>query len=99
MEFEYLNETGTGTGPTLEFYSLVTAKLKENKSLWYKTTDGSLYPAPVNENSSKFDETVNMFGLLGFLIARALYDDRLIDVPLSSIFWDLVLEKVFIFII
>jgi hypothetical protein len=32
--------------------------------------------------------------LLGFLIARALYDDRLIDIPLNSLFWDLVLDRV-----
>lgn len=35
--------------------------------------------------------------LLGFLIARALFDDRLIDLPINSLFWDLVLDRVNIF--
>jgi len=35
--------------------------------------------------------------ILGFLIARALYDDRLIDIPMNSLFWDLVLDRVNIY--
>jgi len=31
---------------------------------------------------------------MGFAIARALYDDRLIDIPLNSLFWDIVLDRV-----
>jgi hypothetical protein len=93
LEFEYTNETGTGLGPTLEFYSLCIEKLREKKSLWYKTTDKSLFPAPINDGYSNYEENKKMFNLLGFLIARALYDDRLVDIPLSSLFWDLVLNR------
>jgi len=35
-----------------------------------------------------------MFKIMGFAIARALYDDRLIDIPLNSLFWDIVLDRV-----
>ncbi len=75
----------------MEFYSLVIEKLTLNKSLWYKnSTNNKLYPAPLKENT----ENLEIFTLLGFIIARALYDDRLIDIPLSPIFWNLLLDKV-----
>ena len=41
LEFEYKGEIGNGLGPTLEFFNLIFEKMKEDKSLWYKTTDGS----------------------------------------------------------
>lgn len=92
LEFEYLNEIGNGIGPTLEFYSLVIEKLKNDENLWYKTTDGSLYPTIINKKENN-KEILNKWQLLGFIIARALYDDRLIDIPLSKVFWDIVLER------
>jgi E3 ubiquitin-protein ligase TRIP12 len=67
--------------------------LRGDSSLWYKTTDGSLFPAPIDDEDGKYDENKKMFTLLGFLIARALYDDRLIDIPLSTVFLDLILER------
>jgi E3 ubiquitin-protein ligase TRIP12 len=91
LEFEYLNETGTGIGPTLEFYSLIAKEMKMIPNLWYKTYDYSLFPAPSSEN---IEENKKIFTLLGFVIARGLYDDRLLDFPLNSLFWDLVLERV-----
>lgn len=93
MEFEYTGEIGNGLGPTLEFYSLVIEKMREDKCLWYKTTDRSLYPAPI-QNYECSSRNLEMFRLLGFIIARALYDDRLIDIPLSPLFWDLILGRV-----
>lgn len=93
IEFEYTNETGTGLGPTLEFYSLCIEKLREKKNLWYKTTDKSLFPAPINDGYLNYEENKKMFNLLGYLIARALYDDRIVDIPLSKLFWNLVLDR------
>ena len=90
LEFEYKGEIGNGLGPTLEFYSLIFEKLKEDKRLWYKTTDGSLYPK-VGINSNK--ECIKLFKLLGYIIGRAIYDDRLIDIPISRVFWSLLLER------
>jgi hypothetical protein len=88
-------------GPTLEFYSLVIDKLSENKNLWYKNSNNNkLYPAPIKEDAeknSRYKENLEMFKLLGFVIARALYDDRLIDIPLSPLFWSLLLKKVKIY--
>ena len=90
LEFEYIGEIGNGLGPTLEFYYLVFEKLREDKRLWYKTTDGSMYPnLGLNDN----EEAIKLFKLLGYIIGRALYDDRLMDIPLSRVFWSLLLER------
>lgn len=91
LEFEYHDETGTGIGPTYEFYSLIAKEVKKINKFWYKTTDLSLYPAPI-ENCN-LEEIKSIFTLLGFVIARGLYDDRLLDFPLNSLFWDLVLDR------
>ena len=63
------------------------------KNLWYKTTSNTLFPAPVFTKEDQI-ERERIFMLLGFLVARALYDDRLIDLPINSLFWDLVLDRV-----
>jgi E3 ubiquitin-protein ligase TRIP12 len=94
LEFECIGEIGNGLGPTLEFFNLIFEKLREDKRLWYKTTDGSLYPnLGLNEN----DECIKLFKLLGYIIGRAIYDDRLIDIPLSRVFWSILLERPIIF--
>ena len=90
LEFEYKGEIGNGLGPTLEFYTLILDKIKSDRNLWYKTTDGSLYPKLINENNMY---NIHMFKLLGYLVGRAIFDDRLLDIPLSKAFWDRVLER------
>jgi len=64
---------------------------------WYKTDDYSLYPLPSTENEID-QEKLRNFKILGFSIARALYDDRLVDIPLNSLFWDVVLDRVIYYI-
>ena len=90
LEFEYMDEIGNGLGPTLEFYRLITEKLFETKELWYKTTDNAIYPAIGLNNNKK---AIKLFKLLGYIIARSIYDDRLLDFPLSKVFWNLLLNK------
>ena len=90
LEFEYLGEIGNGLGPTLEFYRLLTEKMYENKEMWYKTTDKSIYPAIGLNNNHKI---LKYFKLIGYTIARAVYDDRLLDFPISRVFWDILLNK------
>ena len=94
LEFEYAGESGSGTGPTLEFYSLVFEKIKEKKILWYNTTDLSLFPLPIGCRKTSREENEKFFVILGYVIARGIYDDRLIDIQLNPLFWDIVLEKV-----
>ena len=90
LEFEYFGEIGNGLGPTLEFYRLITEKLFAKKELWYKTTDNAIYPA-IGLNNNKKD--IKLFKLLGYVLARAIYDDRLLDFPISKVFWNLLLNR------
>ena len=93
LEFEYNGEIGNGLGPTLEFYTLIIDKIKEN-DLWYKTTDESLYPKLLSDNDNEKNENIiKMFKLLGYIIGRAIYDDRLLDIPLNKVFWNLLLDR------
>jgi E3 ubiquitin-protein ligase TRIP12 len=85
-----MDEIGNGLGPTLEFYRLITEKLFETKELWYKATDNAIYPAIGLNNNKK---AIKLFKLLGYIIARSIYDDRLLDFPLSKVFWNLLLNK------
>ena len=93
LEVDYFNETGTGNGPTLEFYSLFSKEIRELTNMWIKTSDLSLYPLPAENNIFK-ENNKKIFNLIGYIIARGLYDDRLLDMPLNSLFWDVVLDKV-----
>ena len=45
LEFEYINEEGTGRGPTLEYYSLVIDEFINLKEIiWRNTDDLTLFP-------------------------------------------------------
>lgn len=92
LEYDFLNEVGTGLGPTLEFYSLLSKSVNEIVNLWYPTSDGSLFPLPIHKDSNTTG--IKIFTLIGYTIARGLYDDRLLDFNLNSLFWDLVLARV-----
>ena len=90
LEFEYLGEIGIGLGPTLEFFRIISEKFYDIKELWYKTTDKSLYPAiGLNHN----DKALRLFKLMGYILSRVLYDDRLLDFPISRVFWNILLDK------
>ena len=48
IEFEFKDEEGTGMGPTLEFYSLMSQDLKTKRAdLWRNLADNTLFPAPL----------------------------------------------------
>ena len=99
LEFEYKNEIGNGLGPTLEFYTLIIENIKQNNNLWYNTGNGTLYPK-IFDFSKKDDNLfyiLNLFELLGYIIGRAIYDDRLLDIPLNEVFWCLLLKKPVLF--
>ncbi len=82
IEFEYYNESER---PTLEYYSFFTKEIIENqKDLWYKTEDYSLFPIPFF-NEQNYEKKLKLFHDIGYVIAKALYDDRFIDFPLNAI--------------
>lgn len=59
--------------------------------------DNTLFPAPINLVSINPDDDLKriyeVFRLTGMMIAKSISDDRLIELPLSPVFWDLILGK------
>ncbi|KAF8088217.1 hypothetical protein N665_0549s0027 [Sinapis alba] len=128
LEVEYFGEVGTGLGPTLEFYTLLSHDLqKVSLGMWRSNSgdkssmqtdrdeiqDGKsaaardrdivqaplgLFPRPwpstadVSEGS-RFHKAIEYFRLLGRVMAKALQDGRLMDVPLSTAFYKLILGQ------
>lgn len=45
-------------------------------------------------NDKEFQKIEALFRLIGAVIARAIMDERVVDLPLSPLFWSIVLEKV-----
>lgn len=88
LEVEYEGEVGTGLGPTLEFYDLVSKELRQ-LPLWATTDDHSLFPAPSEGREEKV-----YFELMGQLISKGICDSRLVDLPFSPLFYELVLGKI-----
>ncbi|ERN04907.1 E3 ubiquitin-protein ligase UPL4 isoform X1 [Amborella trichopoda] len=118
VEVEYEGEVGTGLGPTLEFYTLVSREFqKVGLGMWRDTTmqfhaEGSsqvqdsgfvvalmgLFPCPWSSSSNssngiQFSEVIKKFTLLGQIVAKALEDGRLLDLPFSRAFYKLILGE------
>ncbi|XP_010690374.2 E3 ubiquitin-protein ligase UPL3 [Beta vulgaris subsp. vulgaris] len=136
LEVEYFGEVGTGLGPTLEFYTLLSHDLqKVDLGMWrtncsfdkssaeFGTNDQSkdgksedasglsnvananlvhsplgLFPQPWPPSAdalegSHFSKVIEHFRLLGRVMAKALQDGRLLDLPLSTAFFKLVLGQ------
>ena len=45
LELEYFNEAGTGLGPTLEFYTLLSHELQRKGMGMWRADDGNTEPA------------------------------------------------------
>ena len=95
LEIQYCNEQGTGLGPTLEFYYLCSKEFRHLKELWRETEDNSLFPAPLSISSAAYGEedVLKYFETLGAIVSRAISDDRLTDLPFSSLFWDICIGR------
>lgn len=133
LEVEYFGEVGTGLGPTLEFYTLLSRELQRaDLRLWRSHPDDSgmqidgnadgltgkqhesesivesrnivqaplgLFPQPWPLSASalegsRFFKVVEYFLLVGRAMAKALQDGRLLDLPLSTAFYKLLLGQV-----
>ena len=81
----------------MEFYSLLGLELASDKTMWRKnTTDGGLYPRCLQitpENQSDIQAVCDKFHLAGFFVAKSILDDKLIDLPISELMWDLIFER------
>ncbi|KAH7574896.1 hypothetical protein JRO89_XS02G0018700 [Xanthoceras sorbifolium] len=130
LEVEYFGEVGTGLGPTLEFYTLLSRDLqKVGLNMWRSNSssekssmeidgDGGkngkldnvsgtgdlvqaplgLFPRPWPPNAdasegSQFSKAIEYFRLVGRVMAKALQDGRLLDLPLSTALYKLVLGQ------
>lgn len=122
LEIQYENEVGTGLGPTLEFYTLVSKEIQRaDLSLWkgdavkinasgldddmdseedrecleYVYSSTGLYPSPMarNTKSSQRTRLRNKFVFIGKFIAKAVLDNRMVDVPFSRPFYQWLLRE------
>lgn len=127
LEVEFYNEVGSGLGPTLEFYTLLSYEFQiKSLNMWRdpeRPTDTmvknnlpgplegevhghkganqdlvkcphGLFPRPLQYDTSdgNSDKIMENFSLLGQVMAKALQDDRLLDIPLSPAFYKLVVH-------
>lgn len=137
LEVEYFGEVGTGLGPTLEFYTLLSHELqKAGLQMWRSHStlekpamqievdesgddiseikkqrqDASigndaviqaplgLFPRPWPptadcSDGSQLHKVIEHYRLFGRVMAKALQDGRLLDIPLSVAFYKLVLGQ------
>jgi hypothetical protein len=91
LEVEFFDEQGTGSGPTLEFFTHAARELWSTTSwatplLWRTNGDGSallpLFPR-IYADGVLPPRVERLFVFCGRLMARALLDDRRVDLPLA----------------
>ncbi|WFD06938.1 HECT-type E3 ubiquitin transferase [Malassezia vespertilionis] len=96
LEVEYFDEVGSGLGPTLEFYTLVSrAFCKTDLGLWRSESADEdvdarqgLFPAPKSS-----EKVLSLFTSLGQFVAKSLLDGRIVDLPLNPVFVRAVLAR------
>ncbi|CAA0807744.1 E3 ubiquitin-protein ligase UPL3 [Striga hermonthica] len=104
LEVEYYGEVGLGLGPTMEFYTLLSHEFQEaGLGMWRSSSYSGhmplrLFPRPWpatadTSDGSQFSKVIEYFRLLGRIMAKALQDGRLLDLPLSAAFYRLVLGQ------
>ncbi|KAJ7231897.1 hypothetical protein B0H12DRAFT_1262703 [Mycena haematopus] len=107
LEVEYFEEVGTGLGPTLEFYSLVSKEFaRKDLKIWrdgdaagmspYVDHPSGLYPAPISPEDIASDggqKRTHIFRVIGQFVAKAMLDSRIIDLSLNKIFLKIVLGE------
>lgn len=100
LEIEYQDEEGTGLGPTLEFYTLVSRAFAERKLGLWRDDDESiagpyvhhpqgLFPRPLGESEGlqhPIKSDYPLFKSLGTFVGKALLDSRIIDINFNKVF-------------
>ncbi|XP_012145194.2 E3 ubiquitin-protein ligase ctrip isoform X3 [Megachile rotundata] len=100
LEVQYVNEVGTGLGPTLEFYALVSQELQRaDLDLWHGSSNSTetgyvnaphglfSMPIPWSTKVSHLAKLKTKFKFLGKFMAKAIYDSRMLDLPFSLTFY------------
>ncbi|KAG6335267.1 hypothetical protein ID866_3823 [Astraeus odoratus] len=107
LEVEYFEEVGTGLGPTLEFYSLVSKEFaRKDLKIWRDGDPNSpglhvhhpagLYPAPISPDDIANDggqKRTHILRVVGQYVAKAMLDSRIIDLSFNKVFIKLVLGE------
>ncbi|KAJ3494852.1 hypothetical protein NLJ89_g10725 [Agrocybe chaxingu] len=107
LEVEYFEEVGTGLGPTLEFYSLVSKEFARKDLKIWRDADASgpgvyvdhpkgLYPAPISTEDIINDggqKRTHILRVIGQFAAKAMLDSRIIDMTFNKVFLKLVLGE------
>ncbi|XP_006655387.2 E3 ubiquitin-protein ligase UPL4 isoform X1 [Oryza brachyantha] len=114
LEVEYKEEVGTGLGPTMEFYTLISHEFqKSGLGMWrgdipcetgpdiahggsgFVVAPNGLFPKPwsIHVDCSSFSEVDKQFHLLGQVVAKAIKDSRILDIPFSKAFYKLILGQ------
>ncbi|XP_029650609.1 E3 ubiquitin-protein ligase TRIP12 isoform X2 [Octopus sinensis] len=114
LEIQYENEVGTGLGPTLEFYALISKEVQRaDLDMWrgdivkqmdfsgsgsdveYITSPCGLFPSPLarNTKAAVVNKIKAKFKFFGKFLAKALMDSRMIDVPISLVFFKWILGQ------
>ncbi|EDQ91305.1 uncharacterized protein MONBRDRAFT_15214 [Monosiga brevicollis MX1] len=94
LEVQFTDEVGTGLGPTLEFYALASRELQRaDLALWrgeagegaeYVHPTTGLYPRPTFKPNRR---TLVLFETMGLLVAKAVQDERVVDLPLNPLWF------------
>lgn len=99
LEIEYQDEPGTGLGPTLEFYTLVSKAFAERKLGLWRDEDSStkgehvfhphgLFPQPISPDQplqSPQKSEQPYFKTLGTFVGKALLDSRIVDLHFNPL--------------
>lgn len=118
IEVEYEEEVGTGLGPTMEFFTLISHEFqKAHMFMWRGDISSSdsqtsqcldessfvvapfgLFPRPWSaascvSNNDQFSDVIKKFSLLGQLVAKAIRDGRILDIPFSRTFYKVILGQ------
>jgi E3 ubiquitin-protein ligase TRIP12 len=116
IEVEYKEEVGTGLGPTMEFYTLISHEFqKSGLGMWrgelsseastdeahvsrFIVAPNGLFPRPwsTSADCASFQEVNKRFHLLGQVVAKAIKDIRILDIPFSKAFYKLILGQVYL---
>ncbi|KAG1850714.1 hypothetical protein F4604DRAFT_1907303, partial [Suillus subluteus] len=107
LEVEYFDEVGTGLGPTLEFYSLVSKEFARRDLKIWRDADSAtpgmyvhhptgLYPAPISPDDIANDggqKRTHILRVVGQYVAKAMLDSRIIDLSVNKVFVKLILGE------
>jgi E3 ubiquitin-protein ligase TRIP12 len=116
LKVEYKEEVGTGLGPTMEFYTLISHEFQKlGLGMWrgqlsskvgndkthvsqFVVATNWLFPRPWSSSAyyASFNEVNKRFHPLGQVVAKAVKDNKILDIPFSKAFYKLILDQVYL---